>query len=58
MTSPDGEDEFSFLDWGVGVYPAVRPQEPDRSVLIRKAEAKQAGLKLWAEVQRGLVKRD
>ena len=51
------EDEYSFLDWGVGVYPAVPPVEPNMTALIRKAEARKAGLKLWESVQRELVKR-
>ena len=56
MTEDFADDEYSFLDWGVRVYP-VPPQEPDMTRIIRRAEAKRAGLKLWAEVQRELVKR-
>lgn len=50
------DDDFSFLDWGVGVYPAVRPVEQHRAQLIRRDEAKKAGLKLWAEVQKELTR--
>ena len=54
------DDDFSFLDWGVGVYPAVKlpPVEPDMTREIKRAEAKRAGWKLWESVQKELVRRD
>lgn len=53
------DDDFSFLDWGVGVYPAVRPtpEEPDGQRLTRIAQAKRDGERLWEAVQKELVKR-
>lgn len=61
MTSPlfgDEEDEAVVAEGGtVGAYPAVRPStdpvEPSRAILL----ARDAGRKLWAEVQRRLVQR-
>lgn len=52
MTSPLFED--NEFEWPTGAYPAVTVKEPDMTRIIRIAESKKAGLKLWAEVQREL----
>lgn len=58
MTSPLFGDSDEWMDEDVGVYPAVRPPEPyDVKRLVRIAEARKAGLRLWEAVQKELVKR-
>ena len=44
-------------EWGVGVYPAVAPQEPSGERLRRIQDAKDAGTRLWEAVQKEMVKR-
>ena len=50
------DDDFSFLDWGVGVYPAVVIKEPDGERLRRRDQAKRDGQRLWREVQKELTR--
>ena len=58
MTSPFWEPEEDTPEEGgtVGAYPAVRPStdpvEPSKAALL----ARQAGRKLWAEVQKELTR--
>lgn len=60
MTSPlfEPEEDWSFNDWGVGVYEAVPPQEPDGERLTRMADAKRDGARLWREVQAEIRRHD
>lgn len=59
MTSGFGgieEDEDDDLEWGVGAYPAVAPQEPDGERLTRIAQAKQDGIRIWEAVKKELTR--
>lgn len=57
MTSPLFGESDAWMDEDVGVFPAAIIKEPDMTREIRIAESRKAGLKLWAAVQKELVKR-
>lgn len=48
----DLEDDES--EWGLGVYTAVAPVEPDGERLTRLAESKRWAQRTWDAIQRNL----
>lgn len=45
------DDEDDESEWGLGVYTAVAPVEPDGERLTRLAESKRWAAKMWDEIQ-------
>lgn len=56
MTSPLFGSEEEWMHEVVGAYPAVAPKEPDMTRMIRIAESRKAGLRLWEAVQKELTR--
>ena len=51
------EPEDDEPEWRLGVYPIVVPEEPSGERLSRIQDARDAGARLWLEVQKEMVKR-